>query len=353
MKLIKNSVVAKPAINHTTVTLAMVAKAAGVSSSTVSRILNGTAVVSETKRKAIDDAIATLRFVPNLVARGLAGGKSYSVGIITQSLDSPFYGAALRGIEIELEAANYSALFVSGHWDATEEARCVDVLRSRRVDGIIVLTGRLSDAALKTLAKQLPVVVTGRSLKSPGLFSLNFDNFEGARMATEKLIMLGHRKIAFVAGDQQHPDATERHRGYKAALEQAGIPYDPNLVVPGMYFEESGVHAIEELIRRKKPFTAVFAANDQMAWGVALGLHRRSIRIPDDISLIGFDDLSVSAYTLPPLTSVRQPANDLGRLAALAMLELLRGERPAYKVPAPLVIERESIRNIHKLARAA
>ena len=163
------------------VTLDMVAQAAGVSPSTVSRILNGTAVVSEAKKKAVQDAVAKLGFVPNPMARGLAGGRTFSVGVITQAIDSPFYGSALRGIEDEMDPAGYSPLFVSGHWNATAEARCIDILRSRRVDGIIVLTGRLTDTALRKCAQNVPVVVTGRSLKTPNLFALNFDNFGGGR----------------------------------------------------------------------------------------------------------------------------------------------------------------------------
>ena len=325
------------------VKIEMVAQAAGVSASTVSRILNGTAIVSEAKKKAVDEAIAQLGFVPNPMARGLAGGRTLSVGIVTQSVDSPFYGGAMRGIEEELDAAGYSPLFVSGHWNAAEEARCIDVLRSRRVDGVIVLTGRLSDQALRAYAKALPVVVTGRSLRSaPGLYALNFDNFEGARLATQHLLDLGHRRIAFIAGDPAHPDANERHRGYCAALESAGIACDPALVVPGDYQEESGRRAIEQLLDQRRPFTAVFAANDQMALGAALGLYRRSMRVPNDISLIGFDDLQASAYALPPLTTVHHPAGEIGRLAAAAMLQLLRGEKPHVVVPAPSVIVRES-----------
>ena len=160
----------------------MVAEACGVSPSTVSRILNGTAVVSKEKREAVDRAIAELGFVPNPIARGLAGGRTMSVGVVTQIIDSPFYSLALRGIEEELSPAGYSPLFVSGHWNAVEEARCIDVLRSRRVDGIIVLTGRLSDDALRNLAKSMPVVVTGRTLLAPNLYSLDFNNFENARL---------------------------------------------------------------------------------------------------------------------------------------------------------------------------
>lgn len=324
------------------VTLARVAELAGVSPSTVSRILNGTAVVSAEKRQAIDDAIAKLGFVPNPVARGLAGGRTLSVGVITQALDSPFYGAALRGIELELQAAGYSALFVSGHSDAAEEARCIDMLRARRVDGIIVLTGRLSDNKLKECAKSVPIVVTGRNLKASQLYALNFDQFEGARLATQHLVDLGHKKIAFITGDMEHPDAQERERGYRTALNDARIPFVQRLVVNGLYTEESGMTAAAELLSRGKPFTAVFAANDQMALGAALCFHRQGLHIPRDVALIGFDDLPVCAYSYPPLSSVHQPANEMGRLAASAMLELLQGQKPVITMPPPTLKIRES-----------
>ena len=328
------------------VTIEAVAQAAGVSLSTVSRILNGTAVVSQAKTRAVDEAIAALGFVPNPMARGLAGGRTLSIGVITQSLDSPFYGVSMRGIEDELDPAGYSPLFLSGHWNAQSEARCIEVLRSRRVDGIIVLTGRLTDQALKACAKHLPVVVTGRDLLAPDLFSLNFDNFEGARLATRHLIELGHRQIAFIAGDPAHPDAIERQRGYQAELEAAGIAFDPGLVVPGEFHELSGLLAVDRLLETRQNFSAIFAANDQMAIGAALGLHRRSIRIPDDVSLVGFDDLLTSLYASPPLSTVHQPAYELGRLAAASMLQLLAGAQPGAQAPAPRLVARESSRRL-------
>ena len=329
-----------------TVTLEMVAEAAGVSPSTVSRILNGTAVVSAEKKQAVDEAIARLGFVPNPIARGLAGGRTLSVGVITQAIDSPFYGASLRGIEDALDPAGYSPLFVSGHWNAAAEARCIEVLRSRRVDGIIVLTGRLTDAALKACAKRLPTVVTGRQLTAPGLFALNFDNVEGGRLATRHLIELGHRHIAFIAGDPNHPDANDRLRGYRLALDDAGLGFDPALVVPGEFHEVSGLLAVDRLLETSQRFTAIFAANDQMASGAALGLHRRSLRVPEDVSLVGFDDLASTPYLIPPMSTVRQPAYDIGRLAATAMLQLLAGTTPMVEMPAPKLIARESSRRL-------
>ena len=328
------------------VTLDMVAKESGVSPSTVSRILNGTATVSEEKKKSVDAAIAKLGFVPNPVARGLAGGRTLSIGVVTQALDSPFYGAALRGIEDELDPAGYSPLFVSAHWNQASEVRCIDMLRSRRVDGLIVLNGRMSDNALKTIAKNLPVVVTGRQIKGPGLFALNFDNFNGAFQATQHLIQLGHRRIAFVSGDPEHPDANERFKGYVSALEAAKIAFNPDLVVPGEYHEISGLLAVDRLLASQHQFTAIFAANDQMAFGAALSLHRHSLRIPDDVSLMGFDDLANSLYCVPPLSTIHQPAYELGRLAAASMLQLLAGQKPTAVMPAPVLIARDSTRRL-------
>jgi LacI family transcriptional regulator len=323
-------------------TLGMVAEAAGVSASTVSRILNGTAAVSDQKKQAVYDAIEKLGFVPNPVARGLAGGRTLSIGVVTQALDSPFYGSALSGIENTLERRGYSALFVSGQWDAREEARCIEMLLARRVDGIIVLTGRLTDTALQEVAKTLPVVVTGRDLAADNLYALDFDNAEGARLATCHLLELGHRRIAFITGDPNHPDAVQRLAGYRSALQRAGLPVDDRLIEPGLFHEESGVVAMERLLDRGAPFSAVFAANDQMAIGACLALYRRSLRVPTDCSVIGFDDLSMSSFCLPPLSTVRHPSNEMGRLAAEAMLRLLEGQRPDQRAPAPQVVVRES-----------
>jgi LacI family transcriptional regulator len=326
------------------VTIEMVAQRAGVSLSTVSRILNGTAAVSALKKQAVDEAIATLGFVPNPVARGLAGGRTFSVGVITQAIDSPFYGTALRGVEEELSRAGYSPLFVSGRWSAAEESRCIDLLRARRVDGIIVITGRLSDQSLSECARRLPVVVTGRTVKASGLFSLNFDDFEGARLATHHLLTLGHRRIAFITGEPDHADNNERLRGYRATIEAAGLPFDPALVVAGNFTEPSGLIAVERLLENRQKFSAIFAANDQMAFGAMLALYRRRMRVPDDVSVVGFDDLPAAWYSIPPLTTVRQPVHELGRLAARSMLDLLGGAAPTAQMPAPQLMIRESTR---------
>jgi LacI family transcriptional regulator len=328
------------------VTLAQVAAESGVSPSTVSRILNGTAVVSAEKAAAVEAAIKKLGFRPNPVARGLAGGRTMSIGVLTQTVSSPFYGEALLGIEDELERAGYLPLFVSGHWSEGEERKALDALLSRRVDGLIVLAGRLSEKALQAVARQLPMVVVGRRVSGPRLCSLVFDNRGGARLATQHLIGLGHTRIAYITGDRAHDDAVEREAGYRDALAEAGLAPDPALVVAGDFTEPGGMLAVNRLLDSHVPFTAILASNDQAAIGALLGLYRRNVRVPDDVSLVGFDDVAPARFSIPPLTTVRQSVYETGAIAARNMLALLRGEAPQDELPPPTMTPRESTRRL-------
>ena len=324
------------------VTLAMVAETAGVSPSTVSRILTGHARVSDDKRKAVEDAIARLNYQPNALARGLAQGRTHSIGVLTQDINSPYYGEALRGIEDTLAPTGVVPLFVSGHWNLRDETERMAHLLSRRVDGVIVLTGRLPDAQLLEYARRVPLVATGRTLKSANLAALRVDDYKGALSAVQHLIDLGHRRIAHIAGPQDHADSVERLRGYRHALEQAGIGFDKKLVVYADFHEPSGVLAINQLFEARQSFTAVFASNDQMAFGARLALYQRNIRVPEDVSLVGFDDLPGSSYSTPPLTTVHQPIYELGVAAADALLKLIDGGRSKASLPAPHLVVRGS-----------
>lgn len=330
------------------VTLEFIAREAGVSPSTVSRILNRTAKVSEDKRLAVEATIARFNFQPNLMARSLAKGQTHTIGVLTQFIESPFYGEALRGIEDALAATNYSPLFVSGHWNLKKEQARMALLQARRVDGVIVLTGRLSDQQLLDYAQRFPLVVTGRHLAAPSLASINVDDFHGAHQATSHLIELGHTRIAFIGGPEDHPDAIARLRGHRRALEDAGLADDPALTVCGGFLESGGGLALNRLLESGQGFSAVFAANDQMAYGARLALYRRGIRVPDDISLVGFDDLPNSTYSMPPLTTVRQPVYEIGRMAAQAMLRLIAGEAVALSAPPLELVVRESTRRLRR-----
>lgn len=330
------------------VTLEMVAKAAGVSPSTVSRILNGTARVSDVSRQAVDRAIRELGFRPNPVARALAGGRTMSIGVLTQTISSPYYGEALHGIEVRLDQAGYVPIFVSGHWREDEENKALETLLARRVDGLIVLAGRLSDQALRSAARSIPLVVAGRAIEGPNVWGFGFDDRAGAELATQHLLDCGHTRIAYISGDPAHADADERHAGYRAALARAGVAYDATLVTPGDYSETGGLMAVNRLLDARQPFTAIFAANDQMAIGAALGLYRRNIRVPDDVSLVGFDDLAPARFSIPPLTTVHQPVYDMGFGAAEAILALLQGDTPKVVLPPLQLVSRESVRRVRR-----
>ena len=325
-----------------TTTLRMVAHEAGVSASTVSRIINGTVKVSDELKRAVEAAIEKFDFRPNAAARGLALGKTLTIGVVAQAIDSPFYGEGLRGIEVCLRERGYAPLFMSGNWHEEDEDRCMRELTARGVDGIIVFAGRLSDAKLKRYANDVSVVVTGRQLRSKGLFSLQIDDRQGAMLAVSHLLELGHRRIAFINGSENHPDAIERLGGYRKALEEAGVGFDPKLVVVGDWHEEGGLRATLELLESKANFTAMFCVNDQTAYGALLALFRKGLSIPGDVSVIGFDDLPSSAYRVPPLTSVRQSIGILGEQSVQAMLDLLAGNRPKLTPPPVELVVRES-----------
>ena len=307
------------------ITIHDIAREAGVSPSTVSRVLNGSTPVAESKRNAVLAAVHSLEYRPSALAQGLARGRSGAVGVLTQDIASPFYGEILKGIEQGLTGSGYHPVFASGNWRGEDERDALEMLRSRQVDALIVMGGQLADADLRRTAERTPLVVVGRQV--PGLEGqcLRVDDRQGAYQATQYLIQLGHRRIAHITGMLSHQDAAERRQGYLDALTDAGIAPDPQLLVEGDFSERSGLLATDELLRRSARLTAIFAANDQIAYGARLALYRRGIRVPDDVSLVGFDDQPGSAYTTPPLTTVRQPTVEMGRAAAHLVRNLLDG----------------------------
>ncbi|WP_229256583.1 LacI family DNA-binding transcriptional regulator [Duganella lactea] len=327
-------------------TLLDVARRAGVSPSTVSRILNGTAKVSDDKRRAVLTAIDDMKFAPNQMAQGLKKGRSMTIGIVVQDISSPFFDETLRGVDDGLKGTGYASVIVSGHWNAEEEADRIRLLLARKVDGIILLSGRIDDDTVLSFAGQRPIVSTGRAIKTRTALGFKMDNEYGAYLAVRHLIELGHRHIAFISGPTNNTDAADRLAGYTRALREAGIAIDARLIVEGNFHEASGMLAMNRLFDTGQPFTAVFAANDLSAYGARLALYRKGVRVPDDISLVGFDDLPGSAYTTPPLTTIRQPLYDIGRIATHALLRVINGEEARGEVPPLELIVRETTRRL-------
>ena len=305
--------------------LGLVAELSGVSPSTVSRILNNTAKVSDSKKETVLRVIEETGFRPNLAARTLAGGRAMSIGVLTQYIDSPFYGEAIRGIEEVLASEDYTALFVSGRGDRELELERLNMLMERNIDGLIVLSSTLEDHELEALAKELPVVLTGRATLNQKLTSIGFDNLGGGALALGHLADLGHEAIAVIDGPDD-PDAALTDGWYPCRVQSAKNPIWIQSLSRWVTLTNSGGYqAMVRLLDKRKDFSAVIALNDQMAYGAMLALSEAGLDIPGDISLLGFDDLPHSAYTVPPLTTISQPVNRIGAMAASTVLAMSAG----------------------------
>ncbi|MEO8155357.1 MAG: substrate-binding domain-containing protein [Rhizobacter sp.] len=329
-----------------TATLLDVARVAGVSPSTVSRILNGTARVATEKRTAVESAIRQLDFKPNLFARSLKTGTTMTVGILTQDIESPFFNRAMRGIEEGLAGSGYAPIIVTGHWNAKEEGERIRLLIARRVDGLVILTGHLDDKQIIEFARHQPIVVTGRKLEAPHVRGRTLDQEHGGYIATRHLLTLGHKRVAHIAGPPDHIDATQRLAGYMRAHAEAGLSVTPELIVQGDFLESGGLLAMNRLFDSGQPFTALFAANDQTAFGARVAMYRRGIRVPDDLSLVGVDDLPAAAYLTPPITTVRQPIYEIGLFSAHALLNMLGHPNEEVILPPLELIVRETTRRV-------
>ena len=324
-------------------TLKDVADAVGVSPSTISKVLSGTARVSSETRLRIEQAIEDLHYIPNVVARGLVQGQTYCIGVVTQAISSPFYGSAMLGVPEELDDTGYAPLYMDGRWIPKREEQALSRMMGR-VDGIIVLGGRLEDDRLLHYGHRVPLVCVGRKISGLENQCLMVDNQAGVKLAVGHLLDLGHRKIAHIAGPLLQPDAEERKQAYLDLMAAEGIEVKPDWIVHGDFREQSGTLAMLQLLESGERFSAVFCANDQMAYGAMLALYRAGFRIPEDVSLVGFDDAYTSSFVLPPLTTVHQPMEAAGRAAARGMLRLLAGEEIDLGHLEPRLMVRESVR---------
>ncbi len=336
----------RKASTRPTATVHQVARVAGVSAATVSRMLNGTAKVSEDKRQAIEQAISQLNYTPNVLAQNLKTGSSRTIGILTQSLVSGYFAEAMAGVDESLQGTGYAPLIVSGHWHADEEVARIELLIARRVDGLVILSGKLKDEQILQLSQRVPIVAFGRDLEGPRSYGFSLDNYRGACEAVEHLVSHGHRDIAFIAGPPDHQDALARLAGYRDTLAKHNIKQRRKLIEAGDFSESGGFAAVERLLVSKQPFSAIFAANDLTAYGARLALYERDIAVPGEVSVVGFDDLHSSRYTTPPLTTVRQPLFDVGQRLGRAILTMIAGEPLDPEVPQLSLVVRSSVRSL-------
>ncbi|MBL8131848.1 MAG: LacI family DNA-binding transcriptional regulator [Anaerolineae bacterium] len=332
----------------TRVTILDVARESGVSYSTVSRALNGFDFVKGATRDKVLAAAEKLGYVANVQARSLAGGKTRIIGLLVPGLDNGYIGEIVRGVDEEIAKANYDLMLYTTRRRVGREAMYIDAISNGPSDGIILIVPLLEREYLTALREHhFPYVLVDQI--DPQMHSPMVDatNWQGAYDATKYLIDLGHRRIGFITGLRAIQSALDRLDGYKAALADHGVRFDETLIAEGDFFTPGGYAAAQKLLKHKPRPTAVFASNDLMALGAMQAIRDQGLEIPEDISVLGFDDIPQASMVHPQLTTVRQPLEQMGRVAVSLLIEQIERpdnlERAARRVTlATRLIERES-----------
>ena len=310
-------------------TIRRVADRAGVSIATVSRVSADPRAVSDELRVRVQEAALALNYRPSRAARTLRGLTSKAVGVVIPDLENPFFTSVVRGIDLVLQAAGYTLLLASSDEDAARERTILETLRAEGVAGIIfVPINPARDAYHDVLAPPLYTVAVDRSPANLRPDLVTVDNVEGTRIGVAHLLDMGHRDVALLGGPSKHSTAKERERGYEQAMREAGLPIRPELVYYGDFREGGGYDGMKALMALPHRPTAVFVANNLMTLGAFRALHEAGIRIPEEISLVGFDDMPWATSLNPPLTAASQPSQEIGSSAADLLLDrIARPER--------------------------
>jgi LacI family transcriptional regulator len=317
------------------VTIMDVARASGVSYATVSRVLSGYEFVRESTRNRVMKAVEHLGYVANLQARSLAGGRSQIIGLLVPNLDNSYVGTIMRGIDQELERANYDLVLYTSHRHPGHESFYVSAIANGLTEGLLLVAPLVPTTYLEALREQnFPYVLIDQADTTENSSVVEATNWQGAYEATRYLSQLGHTRIAFITGALAVRSAVDRLRGYKAALADCDIPVRKDLVIEGDYQQQTGYEAAKSLLQSlDPPPTAIFASNDLSAFGAMDAARECGLRIPDDISIIGFDDIPQASLVYPKLTTVRQPLEQMGQVAVKILLEQIEDRsRPPQRV---------------------
>jgi LacI family transcriptional regulator len=323
-----------------------VAKLAGVSLSTASYALNGVNKVSPETQRKILEAAKTLNYQKNGIASDLKKTKTNTIALILSDLSGPYYSELIKGVqEVSIEN-EYNLIACSSLGGPNSTA--IKFLKEKRADGVIILAHNIPDNIVLEYAREgFPIVVLERTLKHDHTLSVEVNNINGGLIATEHLIENGHQDIAFVSGPVNSDSNNKRFEGYQLALEKNGIAYNPGRVVLGNFTRKGGYSATKELIEAGNLPSAIFYANDEMALGGLQAFMENEIKIPDDISIIGFDDIFQDQFLFFPLTTIRQPKYEAGLLAGNLLFKVFKGEVvERYFNLSTQLIERGSVKKI-------
>jgi DNA-binding LacI/PurR family transcriptional regulator len=318
-----------------------IARLAGVSHSTVSRALHNHPLVNPETSKKILRIAQKHGYRPSAAARSLVTQRTYTIGVVVTNISDPFVAGVVGGIEEVASAQGFSVFLANSNADPDQEIRVVESFDERRVDGIVVTSSRVGALYVPVLSRrQVPIVLLNNQHPSQCAYSVVIDGFQGSMDAASHLIELGHCRIAYLGDRLGRQSDTERFEGYKAALDAAGIRSNRQLVVRGDGRAEGAIDAMARLLALPRPPTAVLCYNDMSAVGAMHRIRAAGLSIPGDISVTGFDDLHISQFLNPPLTTIRQPMFEMGRMAMETLIAILAGNasQQNIKVPGTLIV---------------
>jgi DNA-binding LacI/PurR family transcriptional regulator len=310
------------------VNIRRVADEAGVSTQTVSRVLNNRPDVSPETRLRVQQVIAQLGYRPSAIARSLTSRRTYTLGLITTDFSDYFFTQVIAGAEAEARKYGYRFMLGSTERNPQDEPEYIRLLTEHHVDGILFArpsTEPDSRHLVDLLHDGVPVVTTAYHLPGESLAVVDVDNVDGGQQATNCLVEYGHRRVSMITGPSDWKSVADRTRGYSLALEAAGLAFDHNLICQADWSFSGGYHAAQELLARGRPFSAIFAHNDQMAIGALRAVREAGCRVPQELSIVGYDDIPMAEYCDPPLTTIRQPMREVGAVATQLLIRAIDG----------------------------
>lgn len=332
-------------------TIKDVANLAGVHPSTVSRVINDDSRISEKTKNKVLLIIKKLGYTPNAIARGLKIKRTYTLGMLIPDITNPFFAEIARGVEDAANANGFNIILCNTDDKLKKERIYLEILKGKRVDGLILGTAHIKDKSILELEKKkFPYVLISRNIEKLNKNCIIVDDVEGGIMATEYLIKIGHRRIAHITGPLKTRSALNRLKGYKLALKKYEIEYGDELVGEGDFRIKGGYQAMKKFLKLSKPPTAIFAGNDLLALGAMQVIQKKNFHIPEDFSVVGFNDIKLASFVYPPLTTIRQPMLEMGALAVKTLLRIIEeGEFNQRKIvlKSKLII-RESCRKINR-----
>ena len=325
-------------------TMRDVAKATGFSVNTVSRALNHKPDVNEETRKTIVEAATKMGYRPNKLARSLRSNKTHTIGVIVADIANPYFGALVKGVEKEARKRRYSVILLNTDEDYERECEAIQVVLEERVDGIIISPTQKETGTVKNLLQLgIPFVLFGRRFSDLKTNYVVTDDVHGGFLATEHLISLGHRRIGMINGPIHISSAKERFQGYQEALERYGLKPDQPLVTAGAVTMEDGYEVAKSLLNKNPRPTAIFAFSDFVSFGVMKAIREAGLKVPEDISVVGYDDNQFASCSETPLTTIHIPKEELGINAAKVLKEQFVDNQPIKQVELPVdLIVRQS-----------